>query len=429
MLDYGQKVKGVQEKVLDRMHRGPLYLWGAAQTGIGFANALKELGIKPAGFIDKRKSGKFSTVQGIPVFHPDEILKTDLLKTSPFIVNTTTLHSDAIEKECRAAGLVADEDFISYESLCPFDYQVIVSSKCNLHCISCPLGNRPEKMRTGFMSAENYELVLKKTLSESPFLTTIQLFNWGEPFLNSELAEIVRITNSYGRMCALSSNMNSSRNLEEVIKAKPAFLRISMSGNENSYSISHTGGRWSRLLTNLNELHRLKNEHNPDLIVEVAYHVYNTTTSGDLKRTSDLCDSLGFIFRPHLAALLPLDNVKDYMEGKPLTEAATATLEMLRLPIDEAICIAYSQRENRCSFERTISIESDLSVKQCGLWVNQGGDDIASNYLQMPLEEIIEKKRQSTLCAICKEKGLHRFCSIYTDNASDIADGGDQALC
>jgi hypothetical protein len=45
--------------------------------------------------------------------------------------------------------------------------------------------------------------------------------------------------------------------------------------------------------------------------------MYTIRLLRDLKRTSDLCDSLGFIFRPHLAALLPLDNVKDYMEGKP----------------------------------------------------------------------------------------------------------------
>jgi MoaA/NifB/PqqE/SkfB family radical SAM enzyme len=402
-----------------RMRSRPVYLWGAAQTGIGMLHALRRISVNAVGFIDKRKNELSGSVRGLPVFFPGEVL-TASAEVKPFIINTTTLHTDEIIAECRDAGLTQENDFISYEQLCPFDYIVIVSSVCNLRCISCPVGNRPYGMNAGFMRASDYEKVLDKILAESPLLTMIQLFNWGEPFLNPELARIVGVTNERNVLCSLSSNMNLSREFEDVIVAKPAFLRISMSGNEHSYGITHAGGKWDLLMKNLRKLHELKDRYNPDMTVEIAYHVYATTVAQDIVDTRSLCDSLGFVFRPHLAALLPLDNVKDYLDGKPLSDEARKVIDLLRIPIDEALSKAFHQRDMKCCFEHTLSIESDLSVKQCGLWTRPSGNTVADNYLDTPLETIQSVRSESDMCPLCKSIGLHRFCSIYTDSASDI---------
>lgn len=413
-------IGGVSPVLLERIKSRPLYLWGAAQTGIGLLNALGRLEIRPIGFIDKRKNDQLNSVFNVPVFLPDEVLTRITPEHRPFIINTTTLHADHIAASCRQAGLLPEEDFISYECLCPFDYQVIVSGACNLRCISCPVGNREEHLNNGFMKAAEYEKVLDKILTESPLITMIQLFNWGEPFLNPELACIVEMTNARNVLCSLSSNMNLQRGFEDVIAAHPAFLRISMSGNRQSYAISHTGGKWDLLMKNMEELHKLRNRCHPELVVEVAYHVYATSSSEDLETVNKLCRSLGFVFRPHLAALLPLDNVKDHIEGTPLSDEARATIGMLRVPIDEALSLARAQRDQQCSFERTLSIESDLSVKHCGLWIRPSDNRVTENYLTMPIEKILSTRRSSRLCPLCKEDGLHRFCSVYTDNSSDL---------
>jgi MoaA/NifB/PqqE/SkfB family radical SAM enzyme len=408
------------ERYLARMRSGSVYLWGAGQTGIGMRHALARISVDAAGFIDKRKYELGGDVLGLPVYLPHEV-PTAPAHPRPFIIITTSLHTDDIIAECRAAGLTQDIDFISYEQLCPIDYQVIVSSVCNLHCISCPVGNRPAGMHTGWMRAADYEKILDKILSESPLLSILQLFNWGEPFLNPELAHIVEITNRRNVLCALSSNMNLSRDFDDVIAARPAFLRVSMSGNEHSYGITHTGGKWNLLMDNLRKLHDLKNSFNPGMSVEIAYHVYATTTAQDMIDAHSLCDSLGFVFRPYLAALLPLDNVKDYMEGKPLSDEARRTVALLRIPIDEALSRASRQKSMQCCFEHTLSIESDLSVKQCGLWIRPSSNFVTGNYLEVPLDEILSIRSRSDMCPLCKASGLHRFCSVYTDNASDIA--------
>ena len=409
------KHKAILSSIMNR----PVYLWGAAQTGIGMINALERISIKPAGFIDKRKEDIQEGVCGFPVYSLDEVMAAhDDIK--PFIINTTTIHMDRIFSECEAVGLLPEKDFISYEQLCPVDYQVIVSSTCNLRCISCPVGNRPSGMHKGFMRADDYVKVLDKILSETPLITIIQLFNWGEPFLNPELGKIIEITNERGVLCSMSSNMNIVKNFENVIAAKPAFLRISMSGNKNTYDITHTGGKWDLLVNNLRKLHDLRKRHNPGMLIEVAYHVYATTTAEDIRNVQAFCDELGFILRPHLAALLPLDNVRDYMNKKVLSREACATIDMLRLPIDEAISLAFEQKGNICCFDHSLTIESDLSVKQCGLWVYPEGNIVADNFLETSIENITSIRQSSSLCELCKEFGLHRFCSIYTDNSSDL---------
>jgi MoaA/NifB/PqqE/SkfB family radical SAM enzyme len=409
------------QSILQRVRSRPLYLWGAAQTGIGVLHALSRLGIRPAGFIDRRKQSFPDGVGGVPVFTADEVLSTERQGPRPFIINTTTLYADQVAGSCVAAGLRPSEDFISYEVLCPCDFQVIVSSTCNLRCVSCPVGNRPQGMASGFMAAADYAKVLDKILSEVPLLSTIQLFNWGEPFLNPDLARIVEITNERGVLCSLSSNMNLHRGFEDVIAAKPAFLRISLSGNEGTYSVTHTGGKWDLFLKNIQTLHDLTARYNPGMVVEAAYHVYATTTQQDVERARSLCASLGIVFRPHLAALLPLDNVLDYMEGTPLTAEAMKTVGMLRIPIDEALARSRKERTQQCSFERTLNIESDLSVKQCGLWIRPGENRVVDNFLDIPFDRIAALRRAHPLCPFCKARGLHRFCSVYTGDASDLA--------
>lgn len=409
--------------IIKKMKNRQLYLWGAAQTGLGLLYALKRYGITPAGFIDRRKTDMFVTAGGLPVYAPAAILAKTTGDGKPFIIDTTTLHGDTIGRLCRNAGFIEEQDFIPYHALIPFDYQVIVSSSCNLRCISCPVGNRSAGMHHGFMSAATYRQILEKILRESPLLTMVQLFNWGEPFLNRDLAQIVALSNDHNVLCSLSSNMNAAGDLEPVLAARPASLRVSLSGNSETYHITHTGGNWKLLMGNLDRLAALRSRLAPDMTVEVAYHIYATTQPNDVAAVAKLCEERAFHFRPHLAALLPLDNVDDFLTGKPLSCAAQKTLTLMQLPIETALERAWAEKNYECSFERTIGIESDGSVKQCGLWVRSNDNTVAESYLDTPLEQLLALREKHHLCSYCKAKALHRFCSVYTGDTSSTLSG------
>ena len=45
------------------------------------------------------------------------------------------------------------------------------------------------------------------------------------------------------------------------------------------------------------------------------------------------------------------------------------------------------------------------------------------NFLESPLESIIEARRANPLCSVCKADGLHRFCAVYTNDPSELETG------
>lgn len=399
-----------------RLDKGrPVYLWGASQAGIGMLFALRRLGLEPAAFLDRRHDRFERPLYGLPVRSPDEIFQNAAGEPRPFIIDSTFQYKDEIAALCLAAGLESGRDFISHEQLNPLDVQVIVASICNLRCISCPVGNVHGREPVGMMTAAVFGQVLEKLLVEAPYLGIIQLYNWGEPLLNRELPAMLRLARERDVLCAISSNLSLKCDLRDIVQAGPGCFRISLSGWGETYGLTHTRGDWDLVLANMRELARLRNDLQPDMPVEVAYHVYRHN-DGDYPRVRDLCTRLGFEFRPHLSALLPLDNVRDYMQGKELSPEARQTLSLLRIPIDEAIGQCYRERSLSCNFDHTLNIDFDLTVKTCGLYYQRQDNVIADNYLEVPLREILARRKDNRLCPACRRDGLHRFCRFYTQS-------------
>ena len=392
-----------------------LYLWGAAQTGIGMFQALARVGIETAGFIDRRSELWGRELLGCVIVGPREVLDGFAdADRKPFIIPTTFQHQDTIAATCERAGLVDGRDFLADSAINPLNYQVVVASVCNLRCISCPLGNRP-RQSAGLMAARTYRQVLDKILVENPMVGMVQLYNWGEPLLNPELAEIIRITGNRSVLCAVSSNLDVRHDFEDVVAARPGIFRISVSGTGETYALTHTGGRWNRVEANMRRLASYRSRHCPDLPVEVTYHLYRHNSGIPSAQVEALCRELGFTFRAHLAALLPLDNVVDVARGEPLGEEAQRAAQMLAMPIEQALSQAAAQRDRPCAMDHAVNIEWDLSVKHCGLYYGPEDNRVTDNYLELPLEAFLLRRRDSRLCRRCKGRGLHRFCAIYTD--------------
>ena len=404
-------------ELLARIGGRPLYLWGAGQTGIGTLRALSRLDVTPAGFIDKREALQGTRVAGLPVLAPATALQAGEAGCRPFVIDTTFGFKDENFERCAAAGLRHGEDFLSYEEICPLDYQIIVSGICNLRCISCPLGNM-EVRPSGYMSARTYERVLDKILAETPLVGIVQLYGWGEPLLNRDLPEIIRLTNARDVLCAVSSNLSLRKDFEDVIRARPGCFRVSVSGIDEAYELTHTGGSWSRVRENMYRLRDWRAAYCPEMPVEVTYHLYSDNTGEPHDRVEALCGELGFVFRAHMAALLPLDNVEAHALGLGVGAEAKATIDKLLLPIDDALALAREQRHLDCSFEHAINIEYDLTVRHCGLFYGTTDNHVADSYLDTPLEQLLAIRSGSRLCGRCKQAGLHRFCRIYTDSRS-----------
>ncbi len=399
--------------VVSRFRGRDLYLWGARQDGLSMCRVLERLGYKPKGFIDSSISLKGKQLIGYRVYSPQEVLPQT--EPKPYIIITSSFFTDEISKTCEEAGLSSPEDFIAFTEIQHFDYQVDVSGACNLRCISCPRGNYQPQPKAGFMSSETFGKVLSKVLREDPFVGAVSLYNWGEPLLNPELAEIISICNDMSVHAALSSNLNIKKDFSDVIKAKPTWFRVSTSGCGKNYEITHTGGKWDLFLNNMYNLRRWQQEFHPEMQVEVFYHIYKHNNGEDFQRMQAICDELGFTIRFRHAALAPLENIEAVVDGRPLSPQARQTMELQALPAAEAMELARRQKDQACCYERFLWITWDLKVSQCMEWFDPKLLLVPGDFLSTPLNEIKQARQNNLFCRRCKEKAIHRCYIVYGD--------------
>ena len=402
------QLAAIREKLAHR----DVYLWGIRQAGLSMCRVLERMGCPAVGFIDSSPAVTGETVLGLPVLAPGAVLSRR--QDKPFILLTSGFYGDEIAAICEDAGFDWGEDFVSFTEIQRFDYQIDIAGLCNLRCISCPRGNFPEQPPAGFMSAADYERVLDKILREDPFVGAVALYNWGEPLLNPEVAEIVALTNERGVHAAISSNLNVRKDFSDVIRARPTWFRVSTSGFGDSYEVTHTGGKWARFYENMFTLKRLRERYHPEMIVEVFYHIYGHNRD-DYPKMAELCDELGFSLRFRHAAIAPLDHVEAFIEGRELPAEARRTMELQHLKLSEAVELARQRKDRECFYERCLWITWDRQVSQCMEWYDPRLKLVPGDFLSTPIDEIVEARRTSLHCARCKERALHQCFMIYGD--------------
>ncbi|MDR2198932.1 MAG: hypothetical protein LBR53_05670 [Deltaproteobacteria bacterium] len=391
-----------------------IYLWGARQLGFSMLNSFSKEGLNVKGFLDSSPNLQGKIVLGRPVLNPDDILSKP--PEDNFIVITSGFYAPEISDCCRKHGFSHEQDFVAAQELQTFDYQIDISGSCNLKCISCPRGNLTRHAKPGFMTADVFSKVLDKIVHEDPMAGAVALYNWGEPLLNPQLPEIVGICNKKGVNAAISSNLSLKKDFTDTIKAKPTWFRVSTSGYGASYEITHTGGKWDLFLNNMYKLRDLREQFHPQMNTEVFYHIYKDRDE-DYKQMAELCDSLNFTLRVRHAAIAPLDNIEAIIKGAPVTEAVKKTQSLQTLSVPEAMEIARENKELPCPYTRCLWITWDLKIMHCMEWYNPDMVLTETNFLDTPIEDILNARSNSSFCKYCQSEGIHRCFLVYGDES------------
>lgn len=406
-------------QLLDKINGRPVYIWGAMIVGQGVCRAFERHAIAVRGFIDSSPSMQGTRALGYPILPPEPILAA-AREGQAYIVIGSGHHDRAIEDICLANGLAHHAHYLPSRELNDLDPSVDISGTCNLHCVSCPQGNINDHPPVGFISASDYQKILDKLLREIPFLGSIQLYAWGEPLLNKQLPEIIDRTRAAKVLTAISTNLKLERGLRETVMAKPDWIKVSASGFGPAYEIGHTGGNWKRFFANLHRLAELRDQYHPDMQIILNYHLYKHSVGDSYCAMRELCQRLGFIFRPNMAYLYSLDNVLDYVEGRPLSAEAHKTLDLLLMDIDEGLARAKNRQSLSCPEERCLPINWDRRVRFCGVYFKPF---IADDFLKIPLSEILARRRDSQFCSRCMSHGLHHYTGVYLEER--ILDNGE----
>ncbi len=389
-----------------------LYLRGARQLGFSVLKALHREGFAVKAFLDASRDLIGSRAGGLPVLAPEAL--DGRPRGGYFIIIAAAFFYTEIAEEYRAAGLVEGQDFLIATDLVAMEYMIDVSGSCNLRCPSCPRGNFSPQPRAGFMSPEYFTRVLDKILAEDPLVGAVALYQWGEPLLNKDLAAIIRLAHDRGVLSAISSNLNIRRDFSDVVKARPAWFRVSTSGWEKNYEQTHRGGDWRLLTANLRKLRDLAAEHAPDMTIEVFYHIYKDRRD-DYRRMKELCDSLGLTLRLRHAALAPLDTIADIIHGRPVNSSVQLTRELQSLSVEDCMALAREQKDLPCPYARYQWITWDGLAPLCEEWFHPDLLVSPRPFLEIPLAEIIAARENSPHCRACRQEGIHRCFVVYGD--------------
>jgi radical SAM protein with 4Fe4S-binding SPASM domain len=141
----------------------------------------------------------------------------------------------------------------------PLHMQVEISSACQLRCPVCPQGTGDLVRERKFMDIESYRRLLEDV---GPHLLAAFLWGWGEPLLNPDFPEMVRIADSYGVNTAISTNgmnLNRPEVIQGLLDSPPTYLIVAIDGlTDESNSQYRVGAKLAPVLEGINELVRRK---------------------------------------------------------------------------------------------------------------------------------------------------------------------------
>jgi MoaA/NifB/PqqE/SkfB family radical SAM enzyme len=136
----------------------------------------------------------------------------------------------------------------------PTKYFIDPINVCNLHCPLCPTGRGVLARPRGRMAVNDFCGIIDQI---APYAYRVELYNWGEPLLHPEIAEMIEYASRRRISVGLSSNLNrlDRATAEGLIEAGLSQLIVSVDGaTQSSYAAYRRGGSLDSVLSNLKML-------------------------------------------------------------------------------------------------------------------------------------------------------------------------------
>ena len=179
-----------------------------------------------------------------------------------------------------------------------------VSSRCQLSCPLCPTATgavRKGSVGWGFLSLEDFV----RFLAQNPAIRLVELSNYGEIFLNPQLAGILEHAHAVGVSVEADNGTNLNHASEEQLEAVVRFglrrLVVSIDGaSQETYSTYRAGGTLSRVLENVRRLNEWKARLGSDRPRMIWQFVVFGHNEHELPAARRLAAELGMVFRPKL---------------------------------------------------------------------------------------------------------------------------------
>ena len=188
-----------------------------------------------------------------------------------------------LKKEYRQKKLILN----SY----PYIAIIDPTNVCNLKCPLCPTG-QGKQTKKGYMKVD----LFKKIITElSPYLFEVWLFNWGEPFLNPDIFELIKISNKSNISTTISTNLNYFPEGHEIKLVKSGLERLIVSFDgvsQESYSTYRKGGKVDQVIANVKRIVDAKRKTGNTLPFIKLQFLVNRFNENEINLAKKLAESL-----------------------------------------------------------------------------------------------------------------------------------------
>ncbi|MDD8058715.1 radical SAM protein [Shewanella metallivivens] len=179
-----------------------------------------------------------------------------------------------------------------YHCFLPLHYVIDIGNICNLQCPFCFTGVRSPGIKRKTMSLNNFKIIFDKI---KPFARQIDLYSWGEPFLNKYFLDIVFLCSQKNIHTHIDSTLSSmdmdSDYCEKLVKSGLSSIFISLDGTtQDIYQKYRVGASLDRSLQNIRNLIAAKKKlgkTTPNLAIAFYVHKYNEHQIESAKRLAD----------------------------------------------------------------------------------------------------------------------------------------------
>lgn len=276
------------------------------------------------------------------------------------------------------------QDVIPLET--PFVIFVDPASACNFLCPFCPTGHRELIDSTGRYQGVMKLPVFKKIIDDlSEFnepIKVLRMYKDGEPFLNKNLAEMVKYAKQSGNVKYVDTTTNGSlfshKRLGELIEAGIDKINISVDGMNNEQYKKFTGFDFDfdKFVKDVKWLYA--NKDNCEIVVKIPGDLIDDNQKKEFLDTfGNYCDR---IFIENFAPCWPEFDVEAHT-GIKITEGI---YQQPILPTDTCPYIFYS-----------MAINADGLVSSC--FLDWGRKLLIGNVLETGVKEIWNSKKMNSL--------------------------------
>jgi len=297
---------------------------------------------------------------------------------------------------------------------------VDINNVCDLKCPLCPTGRGDKGAPRGFMKFGDFTKVLDEL---GPYLTKVELYNWGEPLLHRELIDMIRYAKEKKVPVVISTNLNalSPQKAQALIETKIDKIFVSCDGaSPETYSKYRIGGDYYNVLSNIRLLQEAKQKlRNQYTRIILLFHVFRHNEH-EIEQFKELAAQLGVEYR--------INRMRTDM-GKEVHEEAEDAVErdqdwIPQNPRYSAFDLEKKEKKEyvRCrELWKTAVVNWDGTVLPC--CAVYGHRYAFGNVLESPFRSIWNNERyrlarkevrnrvqtSPTICHICKQTGYLHF--------------------